>query len=532
MAEAAKVVEKAPEATPEEAKSAPAPADAKPADGEPEANGQNVAAEKPAAEKPSEAKPEEAKLAPAPADAKPAEGQPEAKRQKVAEEKPAAEKPSEAKPEEAKSAAAPAEAKPAEGEPEAKRLKSSPPDLAAVRKQVEYYMSDENLRCDKFFHDKISADAEGYLEMSLILSCNKMKMLRATKEDVLSALKDSKLEIKEDGACVRRPGNAKLPPVEAKPTHAKKHSLHAHDGGFLIVFKKVPAEQSWVQVKEKLKAAMPQKAQLWFVSEVNDKGMCFIAAAPFENALQFFEELVIDVGGAKLKAEVCGAELLQQALKLLPKHIRERREKEARKRQKERNRPILIGTQRFVNVGALRGRVKEILNSRSDGEHLKPDGSDFKLIKALLEHHPKGEEKFRGMVGIKVARSTQGENSCFFMVRENGAAEDFSAKKCLDAIELNPPYVKDTPPPVKKPKEDADAPAAKEIADAPVAASSEGAAATAPEKAGDKKDAAENKAETPLESPKAEDKPVEPKQEALAVASSAPKTEDEPAEPN
>merc|ERR1711920_1100690 len=122
----------------------------------------------------------------------------------------------------------------------------------------------------------------------------------------------------------------------------------------------------------------------------------------------------------------------------------------SRKRQKERNKPIVVGTQKFLNVGALRGRVKEILNSRSDGEHLKPDGSDFKLIKALLEHHPKGAQKSQGMVGIKVAQSTQGDNRCFFMVKENGDAEDFSAKKCLDAIELNPPYVKAEPPKDKK----------------------------------------------------------------------------------
>merc|ERR1711879_791403 len=111
-------------------------------------------------------------------------------------------------------------------------------------------------------------------------------------------------------------------------------------------------------------------------------------------------------------------------------------------RQKERNRPILLGTQRFVGVPALRGRVKEILNSRSDGEQLKPDGSDFKLIKGLLEFHPKGAEKSRGMKGIKVAQSTQGENRCFFMIKEDGSSEDFSAIKCLNAIEANPPYVK------------------------------------------------------------------------------------------
>merc|ERR1719145_157570 len=134
----------------------------------------------------------------------------------------------------------------------------------------------------------------------------------------------------------------------------------------------------------------------------------------------------------------------------MPKPIQQKRDKEAKKRQKERNKPILVGTQKFLSVGALRGRVKEILNSRSDGEALKPDGSDFKLIRALLEHHPKGAQKSQGMVGIKVAPSTQGDNRCFFLVRADGSAEDFSAKKCLDAIELNPPYVKAEPPKEKK----------------------------------------------------------------------------------
>merc|ERR1712190_453032 len=109
----------------------------------------------------------------------------------------------------------------------------------------------------------------------------------------------------------------------------------------------------------------------------------------------------VKIGEATLTPELCAGDLLQQGLKLLPRHIRDRREKEARKRAKERQKPIVVGTQKFVNVGALRGRVKEIINSRSDGEELKVDGSDFKLIKALLEHHPKGAEKSQGMVGIK-----------------------------------------------------------------------------------------------------------------------------------
>ena len=32
--------------------------------------------------------------------------------------------------------------------------------LTKLRIQIEYYLSDENLKSDKFFHDKISSDNE------------------------------------------------------------------------------------------------------------------------------------------------------------------------------------------------------------------------------------------------------------------------------------------------------------------------------------------------------------------------------------
>merc|ERR1719471_525584 len=325
--------------------------------------------------------------------------------------------------------------------PEAKRLRPTPPEPKTVRKQVEYYLSDENLRYDRFFHEKIAGSADGWLDMSLVLSCNKMKAIRAERKDVIEALQESKIEVRDDGNAVRRPGNAKLQPLEARPTHQKKSSVHAHAGGVIAAVSGVPAEQSWMQVKDGLKEKLPPKVQLWFVSEVTDKNQCILAASPFENDQQFFEELTIEIAGAKLKCEVCQGELLQSSLKLLRKHVRDKRERESRKKQMECNRPILLGAQRFVGVPALRGRVKEILNSRSDDEQLKPDGSDFKLIKALLEYHPRGLEKSKGLVGIKVGKSSKGESRCFYMVKEGGEEEDFSTIKCLDAVETNPPYV-------------------------------------------------------------------------------------------
>jgi len=81
------------------------------------------------------------------------------------------------------------------------------------------------------------------------------------------------------------------------------------------------------------------------------------------------------------------------------------------------------------------------------------------------------------MVGIKVAQSTQGENRCFYLIREDGTAEDFSAKKCLDAVELNPPYVKtEAPKEIGKDAELAFSTSVKEVALPEVAKTEQGAA--------------------------------------------------------
>merc|ERR1711985_222730 len=168
------------------------------------------------------------------------------------------------------------------------------------------------------------------------------------------------------------------------------------------------------------------------------------SVTPFEGDLQFLDGLELEIGGVTLKTEICYGDLLQQALKLLPKNVRERREKQARVRQKERQRPIALANQRFANVGAVRGRIKTILSSRSDGEVLNKEGSDYKLVHAVLSFHPRFKEKTENMTDIKIDTSEHGNSRCFWIVKGD-KCEDFSANKCLNALELDPPYVQDTP---------------------------------------------------------------------------------------
>merc|ERR1711871_377657 len=71
-------------------------------------------------------------------------------------------------------------------------------------------------------------------------------------------------------------------------------------------------------------------------------------------------------------------------------------------------------------------------------------GSDYKLVHAVLSFHPRFKEKTEKMTDIKIDTSEHGNSRCFWIVKGD-VCEDFSANKCLNALELDPPYVQDTP---------------------------------------------------------------------------------------
>merc|ERR1719181_1315714 len=103
----------------------------------------------------------------------------------------------------------------------------------------------------------------------------------------------------------------------------------------------------------------------------------------------------------------------------------------------------MIADCKFVNVNALRGKVKEIISARKNGQVLEAASADFALVKAVLGYHPKGAEKTKDMKDLKVDESAHAGTRCFWMVKEDGSVEDISIRKCLDAIEANPPYAEE-----------------------------------------------------------------------------------------
>eukprot|EP00189_Rhodosorus_marinus_P011030 CAMPEP_0184740306 /NCGR_PEP_ID=MMETSP0315-20130426/3326_1 /TAXON_ID=101924 /ORGANISM="Rhodosorus marinus, Strain UTEX LB 2760" /LENGTH=411 /DNA_ID=CAMNT_0027209911 /DNA_START=97 /DNA_END=1332 /DNA_ORIENTATION=- len=74
-----------------------------------------------------------------------------------------------------------------------------------VRRQVEYYFSDVNLPKDKFLKGKVSDDPNGYVDLSIIISFNRMDQLKVSVEDTAKALESSEiLQLSEDRQRVKR----------------------------------------------------------------------------------------------------------------------------------------------------------------------------------------------------------------------------------------------------------------------------------------------------------------------------------------
>lgn len=80
---------------------------------------------------------------------------------------------------------------------------------AKLRQQLEYYFSDSNFRRDKFLRQKVAEDPDGFVQLSVLLTFNRVKTLtegtEAKVEALAAAVEDSEeLELSGDRTAVRR----------------------------------------------------------------------------------------------------------------------------------------------------------------------------------------------------------------------------------------------------------------------------------------------------------------------------------------
>ena len=86
-----------------------------------------------------------------------------------------------------------------------RKIKISAETLNDIKNQMEYYLSDDNLKGDSFFHEKISENKDGYIDLDLFLKCNKVKKAKWTKENIIEGVKlSTEIELSENNNKIRR----------------------------------------------------------------------------------------------------------------------------------------------------------------------------------------------------------------------------------------------------------------------------------------------------------------------------------------
>jgi hypothetical protein len=94
----------------------------------------------------------------------------------------------------------------------------------AIRKQVEFYLSDANLRRDVFFQTELKKNA--FIPISVFLNCNMIKKLTKDAHLVAKAVeKSDKLELNEEKNAISRKDHASFD-LEALLNSAAPESLY------------------------------------------------------------------------------------------------------------------------------------------------------------------------------------------------------------------------------------------------------------------------------------------------------------------
>ena len=99
---------------------------------------------------------------------------------------------------------------------------STSEQIATIKTQMEYYLSDANLAKDKFFREQIQTNKEGWVNIGHFLNCNKVKSLNITGDEIADACHDSEvLDVSEDKLKIRRKDNLELPVAEMRKRDSK-----------------------------------------------------------------------------------------------------------------------------------------------------------------------------------------------------------------------------------------------------------------------------------------------------------------------
>ena len=321
-----------------------------------------------------------------------------------------------------------------------------------IKEQIEYYLSDENLKKDSFFHQKISEDPNGYIELDFILKCNKCKKAGWTKDEIKEALKLSdKLEITGDK--VRRKNNKTLPELVLLSKKRKKEDekIEEKEPIILMFTCKESNKSNWKDICQAFQNENPELNVTY--SRFKDKlGHIVVIPDDDENELEFKDKFKYN--NVEYYVKKCENEDLINFYKEHGEHYKlcteknERKKKKGKKENKnkkvkkennnynkkiELKKEVILGDKKYKDAKLIKDETRKIINDSKDNEKLNDKNQKF--ILDLLKYHHNYEEKCKDLDYITVGKPENYDSSrCFIIVNKKNERKDFSAQKCIDNL--------------------------------------------------------------------------------------------------
>ena len=311
--------------------------------------------------------------------------------------------------------------------------------ISKLQTQIEYYLSDENLKKDSFFHDVLSQKHEIPLEM--ILKCNNIKKLSVTEENIKEALESSiQVEFDSKSKSFKRKSKEPLPELLAikkkvkkeenkieeqkdQPTEPKAYKLTTKD--------EYVDKITWRVVEDNIKANL--SINPLFISFNKDEGNGFLVVdektcEKFENGKIFkIENLNYEIN--ELSNEE-SEKFWAKNKKMFEISIGNKNKKFKKSNKKDMNNNSSIFNN---NANQMKTIFKKIINETKNGEVIEEPNKT--MLMDLLQFHENKEKKLKNFHHFTVNDHPEHEDSrCFFVVRTDGETEDFSLAKCINNI--------------------------------------------------------------------------------------------------
>ena len=335
-----------------------------------------------------------------------------------------------------------------------------------IKEQIEYYLSDENLKKDSFFHQKISEDSNGYIELDFLLKCNKIKKAGWTKEELKDGIKLSdKIELDKTENKVRRKDNKPLPELvllskKRKNDDDEEDEKEQKEPIILMFTCEESNKSNW---KDICQAFKNENSDLNIIYSRFKDNLGHIAIIPDDEDIKFKDKFTYDE--VEFTVKKCENEDLINFFKEHGDHYKmcvqmhERRNKKGKKggkgikggkgkdnkNKKKKNdnmqnkedtilkKEVTLGDLKFKDAALIKAETRKIIVDAKDYEKL--DEKKQKFMLDLLKYHHNYEDKCKDLDYITVGKPENFDSSrCFIIVDKKNNKKDFSAQKCIDNL--------------------------------------------------------------------------------------------------